>query len=108
MRAGDLNQRIVIEQKQVTRDSMGGEVKTWVQYAAVWAQIQHLSGRELIAAKQAASEVTARITIRYLAGVDASMRVRHGGDVYAISAVVPTGRSRTGMNLECSLGVRDD
>jgi len=104
--AGRLTQRVVLQSKSVVRDAMGGETITWVDAATVWAEIRPLRGRDLVAAQQAASEVTARITVRYRTDVQADWRVKHGSDLYDILAVVtPMARIEV-LELECAKGLR--
>jgi len=84
--AGRLRHRILIERWAQQRDSTGdalqnpetGEVLyAWEPVATVYAAIEPLSAREFIAAQALQSRVTARIILRYRAGLDASMRLVH-------------------------------
>lgn len=78
MQAGRLRHRVTIQQYTHAKDLDSGEwVKHWADYATVWAEIVPLSAREFIAAQATQSKVTGRVTIRYLEGVDASMRILH-------------------------------
>lgn len=104
--AGRLNQRVILQRKSVVRDDMGGETVTWTDAATVWAEIRPLRGRDLVAAQQAQSEVTARITVRRRPDVQADWRVKHGDDIYDIFAVVdPVARGEV-LELECGKGLR--
>lgn len=91
IKAGQLRHRIRIEALQDLRDSTGeviqdpqsGEVmRAWVLVQEVWAAIEPLSVREFVASNAMQSAVTARITIRYRDGLDASMRLIHNGRIY--------------------------
>lgn len=86
MHAGRLRHRIAIQQKIQAQDPTTGAIThTWQTVAgmeSVPAAIEPLSVRDLMAAQAAQSEVTARITIRYRAGLDATMRVLHKGKIY--------------------------
>lgn len=104
--AGRLNQRVTLQSKSVTRDAMGGEVITWVDVATVWADVKPLSGKALIAAQQAMSEVTASIFIRLRTDVADDWRVVHGTKIYAISAIIDDIDKGT-TNLQCSTGLRN-
>ena len=106
--AGRLRDRVTLQSKGTPgRDAMGGEVITWVDVATIWADVQPLTGRALIAAQQAASEVTTRILIRRRADIRPDWRVRHLGQVYSVLAIVPDGEG-VGLDLQCSLGLRHD
>jgi SPP1 family predicted phage head-tail adaptor len=66
-------------------------VTTWTTvtgWDSVPAAIEPLSAREFIAAQAVQSAVTARITLRYRAGLDASMRIVHNGTIYNIAGVL--------------------
>jgi SPP1 family predicted phage head-tail adaptor len=82
--AGKLRHRIAIEQPIRTQDPETGEVLIeWdVLHASVAAAIEPLSAREFIASRSMQSQITARITIRYRAGLTADMRIIHKGKIY--------------------------
>lgn len=74
--AGQLQHQIKIVDLALTQDSFGGtQIDDGVPFATVWAKIEALSGRELEAAQQKVSEVTHRITLRFLPGVRAKQNV---------------------------------
>jgi len=84
MRAGSLRHRVTIQQPVV--DTAWGGATTWEEFAKVWAAIEPLRGRELIAAQQVQSETTAKITIRYLAGITPDMRILHGSRIFELTS----------------------
>ena len=95
MRSGKLNRRVTIQRLEVTKDEYNADIESWVDAATVWAHIEPLRGREYWQAKQVVAEVTGRITIRYLTGIDEKMRVTYGDRVYNILAVInPEERNR--------------
>lgn len=89
--AGRLRHRITIEQKVTTQDpDTGAPITAWESWADdVPAEVVPLSAREFLAAQAVQSEVSARITIRYRAGLLATMRIIHRGQVYNIAGVLP-------------------
>jgi SPP1 family predicted phage head-tail adaptor len=93
--AGSLRHRVAIDRQDHAQDiDTGAIVTTWAEIAAsIPAAVEALSGREYIAAAQIGSKVTARITIRFRADLNAAMRVRHGTTVYRIKAILPDHRS---------------
>lgn len=98
MRAGKLRRRASIQRKAVSQDSYGAEVVTWAEFAAVWAGIEPLSGREFITEQQSGQgELTTRIRMRYLAGVKAEDRIVVGSRVFDVEAVLPDEREREMM-----------
>ncbi|MCF5044293.1 phage head closure protein [Pseudomonas sp. PA-7-1E] len=85
MRAGDLRHRITIQRPEYVQDQATGEMTpSWVDVSKVWASVSPLSARDLIAAAAIQSKLTARVVIRYRAGIDSTMRIVHRGEFYSI------------------------
>ena len=104
MKIGDLRNQVAIQQRDATKDTFGQPAQTWTTVATVWAKVADISGRELITAMAAQSEVSTNIVIRYRAGTTTLNRVLYDGVPYNIHAVVdPTGRKRE-MQLMCARG----
>lgn len=110
--AGKLRHRIAIQEYQFIKQdpSTGEETRDWASIHECWAAIEPVSAREFVAAQAAQSKVTARITIRYVDGIDASMRIVHakrGKDViYNIEGVLADKDSGLEyLTLPCSEGV---
>ena len=91
---------------EVVQDPDTGDIlRDWVEVATVWAAIEPLSAREFVAQQQIQSAVTARITIRYREGLDASMRIRHSGRIYNIQGILADPESgREWITLPVSVG----
>ncbi|RRW54814.1 head-tail adaptor protein [Pseudomonas fulva] len=111
MRAGDLRHPIVIEHRAAARDPVTGEFgePTWQPFARTRAAITPLSSKDLIAAKAAQSEATARFVIRYRPGVLSTMRILCRGEVYSIEGppLEDPVSGREYLTLLVSKGVRD-
>ena len=73
--AGDLTDRIVIEQATETRNSVGEVSLSWTTFATVWADVSALSGREAERYGQIVGFTGHKVTIRQLPGVKVSMRI---------------------------------
>jgi SPP1 family predicted phage head-tail adaptor len=104
--AGRLRHRITLQSKETTRDVMGGEIITWVDVATVWAEVAALSGRALIAAQQAQSEITTRITLRYRADIKPDWRILHNGTTYTINALIPDTQN-TELVIQATSGLKN-
>lgn len=102
-----LRHRVRIEMLvTVGRDEVGGVITDWAVYAdRVPAEVVPLSGREFIASGAAQAELSARMTIRYDAGVLPNMRVVHEGRMYDLKAVLPDPTNRRHLTLMCATGV---
>lgn len=110
MEAGKLRHRVTIQRQTSVQDPSTGAMAT--SWADVWtrvpAGVEPLSAREFIQSQAGQSEVTARITIRYREGLDATMRITHRGKVYNIEGVLPDNMSGLEyITLPVSEGVND-
>jgi SPP1 family predicted phage head-tail adaptor len=101
MKAGALDQRIVIERLVEGYDELGQPINTWLPIVQTWAHVQPLVGREYLAAGALLSEVTARVRMRYRPGITAADRVIHGGTTYGITSVADVHSSRRELQLQC-------
>lgn len=109
MRAGELRHRVELQRPEFNQDPVTGEMTpTWLEVAKLYASIEPLSARDFIAASAAQSKVSARLLIRYRAGVDSTMRIIHRGKIYNIEGVLPDQKSGLDyLTLPCSEGVDD-
>ena len=86
--AGNLTDRIVIEQASETRNAVGEVTLSWATFATVWADVQALSGREAERYGQMVGFTGHKVTIRQLAGVKPAMRILYQGSrTLEISAI---------------------
>lgn len=115
MRIGKLKYLVALDQLVTGKDDDGNTTESWVVFEdnggdGIPAAYEPLSARDLIAARAAQSEVTARYVIRWLPGVTGAMRVRRldDGRVYRIAAPLEDARSgREYITLPVSEGVSD-
>ena len=77
--AGNLTDRIVIEQASETRNAVGEVTLSWATFATVWADVQALSGREAERYGQMVGFTGHKVTIRALPGVKPAMRIVYNG-----------------------------
>lgn len=106
LNAGKLRHRVLIQQRVEDQDSDTGDIDiTWSNVATVWAAVEPMSARELLAADNVQSKLTTRITIRTRA-VDYTMRISFRGNIYNIEGVVPDKVSGLEyLTLMCSEGL---
>lgn len=87
MRSNELRQVVKIQHKADGWDENNYPIPdSWQDYKTLYAKITHLSGKDLIAAQAAQSEVVARMKINYRTDIDTTMRVLHKGRIYAIAS----------------------
>ena len=92
MDAGQLDQRIQIEQPVVAADALGQEVESWATVASPWAKVMETPGREFLSGDYRAEERTV-FRIRWRA-LDSTARVQWGGRAWKIDSVTGTERER--------------
>ncbi|WP_442965062.1 phage head closure protein [Pseudomonas sp. JS3066] len=98
MRAGKLRHRITFQARQLGADDFGQPSQSWLEIATVWASVEPISGRELLAAQQVHGETTHRIRCRYLEGITSSARVLFGSRVFDIQTLINS--DELGASLE--------
>jgi len=111
MEAGRLRHRINIERRVNSQDPDTGAITpVWAAFARdVPAAIEPLSAREFLAGQAMQSEVTTRIVIRHRSGLDASMRIKHGKQVYVPAGFLADKDSGVEyVTIPCSLGVAEE
>lgn len=101
LRAGKLWQEITIQQRGETRDKIGASVPNWSTYASTYAEINNLSGAELVQAAQVNSFINSSITIRPDTDVRASMRILYKSRQYNIEFVNDVDERDDTMILLC-------
>lgn len=74
--AGQLDQRVTLQNATVTRDTVGGPVETWADTVTVWAGVRPLTAKQVAQAQQVSADVRKAVTIRYRTGITAAMRVK--------------------------------
>lgn len=89
-----------MQRKSVSQDSYGAEIESWAEFAAVWANVRPLQGREFWSVQGEQGEAGTEITIRYLDGVKVEDRAICEGRTYDIEAVTWDERQRE-MVLMC-------
>lgn len=102
IQAGRLRHRVTIQTVSEAQNSIGEIVETWITFATVWARIDPLSGRQLLAANQLDEPVSARMLMRYMPGITGKLRVVYSGTTYNIrgAPMVDANRSEIELLLE--------
>jgi SPP1 family predicted phage head-tail adaptor len=109
--AGKLRHRIILQEAVESQNADTGamEITHWDDVAALWASIEPLSAREFIAAQAESNKVTAKIIIRYRAGINPRMRLFHEakGVYYNIEGILADLNSgKEYMTLPVSEGLK--
>lgn len=82
----NLDRRIRIESRTITKGTHGAPVETWAVVDTVWAELRDVAPSRSEAVKLGMKVATrqTRCRIRYRAGLDSSMRVVWDGANYGI------------------------
>ncbi len=112
MQAGKLNERITRQRLDMGQDDSGGMVRQCLDLAKdVPASRRDLAGGERPATGSAGGQVAVsrtEFTIRWMPGINATMRVLHGGESHNIRHVNNFAGRRESLVLTCETGVNDD
>ncbi len=112
IRAGQLRNRITIQQRVTQQDAAGQPVDSWVTLFTCWADVSPLTGRELLAAAAVQSSVTHAITVRYRPEFAvpkdvARMRVVFSGRYFNIHAALNQDERNRVVILRSEEGLND-
>lgn len=100
--AGELNKKVTLQHKNVTKNAFGEEIVTWSTIASVWASIQSIKDREYFESQQIQNELTTRIIIRYRTGLKPYDRVVYGKRIFEIvSQPININTANTQLHLMC-------
>jgi SPP1 family predicted phage head-tail adaptor len=81
-----MRHRITIQQQTMTKNSVGEEVIVWTTFATVWAIKEPAVGNAYYQAKQTDAQVDGRFKIRYLRGLQPTMRIKEGNTYCSITS----------------------
>lgn len=84
MGAGKYRNRITYKKKEETPGALGEQQVDWKMFRTVWAEIVPIRGREFWDSQQVQSEVTHRITHRYIPGISATMEIHYKSRVFEV------------------------
>ena len=89
MESGKLRNKISIQEATEVDGSMGSSQSlTWANVEDTWwANIRHLSSREMVNAQGVAADATHQITMRYYSSLTPKHRILYGSRVFNISSI---------------------
>lgn len=82
-----MKNRITFQQLVISTNENGFEVKAWLDYKTVWAKATGLSGREYYQAAAVQAEKALVFLIRYIEGIDESMKIKFGDKEFEITYI---------------------
>jgi len=108
--AGDLTERIYLQQRDPAVGALREQAKSWVMFTpnGIWSSRPFAPrGREFFAGGQEQAEATLAFRIRYRTDVTTKMRLLHNGQPYDITVINPVRGGKEFVDLICKAGVRD-
>ena len=112
MQAGVMRKRVTLQSRATTQDAAGQQATTWADVATFWAQVEALSGREVLAAQAIQSQVSHRISLRYspeFASPTAvsAMRLLYAGRIFNIATCMNVDERNRTIELMASEGLNN-
>lgn len=100
--AGQLSNRITIEEAADAKDAAYQTIRTWSTRANnLPAKVESVTGGETIRGRQVSASATILFTIRYMAGLTSKMRVKFGSRTLGIVRVSDPYGDRRELRIEC-------
>ena len=99
-KAGRLDTKLVIQERGSSRNDAGEIVKSWQEFATVWAEETNPKGREFFSSDARIAEAARVFKIRYISGIKVTFRAVEGSQNYDIKAINPIGRNNM-LELVC-------
>ena len=87
---GDFIHEIVIEKPIRTPDGQGGNTITYITHATPFAKIEPKKAQQVFFAQQLQHQVSHKLTMRFVPGVTAEMRIRKvsDGKIFEIRQII--------------------
>lgn len=100
---GKRNRRITFQKLTTIIDEEGYQKEDWQDLITVWAYIKNLHGDEFFKAQAINSKDSVKINMRYIKGLDTSMRVIYNGKPYNILYVDDIEENHIEIELLCEV-----
>ncbi len=112
IRTGTLRKRVQIQRRATTQDTFGQQSDTWITLATVWADIESISGREVMAAQAVNVDISHTITVRYQSifaqpKTVVAYRVLYNGRIFNIHSMSNAEERNAIVVLTVSEGLND-
>ncbi|ORF23820.1 hypothetical protein BGI15_03100 [Snodgrassella alvi] len=106
--AGKLDKRVLLQRPEISKGSLGGIDRKWIDVGRLWANLSYLSGREFLKNGLNAESCNVSVQIRkskLTAGISPEWRLVYQGKVFNIQAVLPDSVHAEVINLPCIEGM---
>lgn len=99
--SGALNKKITLRSFTRSVDAYGEPIKTYSDYATVWASIEPIKGDEFFQARKETAEIDTKITLRYRRDIRSSWEIMYGIKRYTIQAIINPKNANIKLELMC-------
>lgn len=101
MIAGKLDNKVSIESRTPTKDTLGGEIYAWAEITdgEVWADVQDLAGNEKYEASRITEKADKRIIMRWRSDITPDMRISFNSEYYGIYSIRAIGGRQDGLEI---------
>ena len=103
--SGKLNREIVVEQRSTAKDASGQQLDVWTQFCKTRAQIEPMSGAEVVSAGAQLGETMHQVIVRYRPGFRASMRIKYQDRIFDILSVLDDFSMHRKTTMLCKEGL---
>lgn len=103
--ASELDKRITIQTLSLVPNDSGGSVETWSTFVQAWAKINPRLGNERFFGQRLEEIITHVLTIRYVPGITATMRVLYRDRIFQIKSAINELENDQTLFLLCQEGV---
>lgn len=93
MKAGVMDEQILIQSRSETQDTAGQPVITWSDWNTVWADLIPLKNDEIVASDRKTETGNYRVRMRWITGLTEDMRVVYNSKNYDIESINVLGRN---------------
>jgi SPP1 family predicted phage head-tail adaptor len=81
---GEFRHIIIFQKKSGVQNSYGENTDDWIEVIKARVGIYPISGKEFFTADTVNSEVTHKITMRYMPGITSDMRIKFGERIFQL------------------------
>lgn len=104
IRPGELRERVTIQVPTESRNNLGETTLTWSEHSTRWASVEGVSAREALLNGQQDTNVTHKVKMRYVVGLNQKMRILWRGRTLEIVSLLEH-NNRSEHELICSESV---
>ncbi len=84
MRAGRLRHKIIVQEREKTKNLLGADSDNWIDLATLWCSIEPLGVKDYLSSDAQAAEFHGKIVMRYNPIIRSDHRILHQGQILEI------------------------